>query len=252
MTKDSITFGLEGEVILDEFKAAINNFDLLLKELSKEVGQETKVDWVIEELQAASATVTLRGICDEAKVVEQIVDAYEIIGESLQFGREIPYSSPVRKYAFALTNILNGRIIAIRFETQAKDFFVSVRVLEGQKTVPMRYTLGSVKGIVQTLSRRKKLAFTLWNSMFDKPVSCYFKEGDEENMRNAWGKRVIVSGRVGRQPETGRPIVVRDVTAVKVWEPVKPGSYRLALGVIPWSPGDELPEKAIRRLRNAF
>jgi hypothetical protein len=32
--------------------------------------------------------------------------------------------------------------------------------------------------------------------------------------------------------------------------PSPPGSYRDARGVLPWRPGDELPEDAIRRLRD--
>ena len=33
--------------------------------------------------------------------------------------------------------------------------------------------------------------------------------------------------------------------------PSPPGSYREARGVVPWQPGDALPEVAIRRLRDA-
>jgi hypothetical protein len=32
--------------------------------------------------------------------------------------------------------------------------------------------------------------------------------------------------------------------------PSPPGSYKAARGILPWRPGDELPEDAIRRLRN--
>jgi hypothetical protein len=32
--------------------------------------------------------------------------------------------------------------------------------------------------------------------------------------------------------------------------PSPPGSYREARGILPWRPGDELPEEAIRRLRD--
>jgi hypothetical protein len=32
--------------------------------------------------------------------------------------------------------------------------------------------------------------------------------------------------------------------------PSPPGSYREARGILPWRPGDELPEDAIRRLRD--
>jgi len=250
MAKETLTLALEGDVALEEFASAISNLNSLLNQLSKEVGQEARVDWLIEELYAGSAVATFRGVYQDVAVVENVITAYEEIGDSLQSGREIPYSVNVKKYANNLVNIINGKITSIRFETPIKDFVITGRVTEGEKTSPMNYVLGSVKGTVETLSMRKKLNFTLWDSLFDKSVSCYFKEGEEENMRNAWGKRAVVSGRVGRRADTGRPVVIREVKYVRVLENVEPGSYRRAKGVLPWVQGDELPEDIIRRLRS--
>jgi len=70
-------------------------------------------------------------------------------------------------------------------------------------------------------------------------------------MRNAWGKHAIVSGRVGRHADTGRPIVVRDVKQIRLLKDVEPGSYRRARGVFPWTIDSESPENIIRRLRSA-
>ena len=173
------------------------------------------------------------------------------MGDSLQTGCDIPYSTTVQRYAKDLISVLDGRVTEVRFQTPAKDIvIVSKPLVEGQ-AAQLKYAWSSVKGTVETLSMRKKLSFTLWDSLFDKPVGCYFKEGQEDTMRNAWGKRVFVSGRVGRRADTGRPVVIRDVNKIRLSVDVKPGSYRRAKGVFPSTTDSELPEDIIRRLRSA-
>jgi len=249
MANDMLTLALEGDVDLQEFASAINSFNLLLSQLSREVGGNAKIEWMVDELHAGSATATFRGIYPEITPVENVVNAYEAVGDALSTGRDIPFSATVKKHASALTNIMNGKITALIFETPSREIFISGKV-QGEKTEPMKYTYGTVKGTIETLSKHKRLSFTLWDSVFNKPVHCYFKPGEEENMRDVWGKKAVVSGRVARQPKTGRAIIVRDVNYVRAVEEVEPGSYKRARGALPWGKG-ESAEDMIRRLRDA-
>jgi len=250
MIKNTLTFGLEGEVALEEFARALNDFNNLLNNLSGDVASGVKIEWIIDELYAGSAVATFRGEYGDLQIVEKIIDAYEDIGESLTSGHEISYSNPVKRSIQKITDILNGKISAVRFETPVKDYMISSKVLSGEKITPIKFTTGTIKGTVQTLSMRKKLSFTIWDSMFDRAVNCYLKEGSEETMRNIWGKRAIVAGKIGRQSETGKPVVIREVRYVKKLEDTTPGNYKHARGVIPWVEGNELPEEIIRRIRN--
>jgi len=249
--KDTLTFALEGDVTLESFSSVLSAFNALLGHLSKEVGGDAAIDWMVEELYAGSAVATFHGLYEDLKIVETVVDAYETVGDALANGYEIPYSEPVRRSVGNITSVLNGKITTIRFETPTREFIVSSKTMAGIKAPPMKYSLGTVKGIIQTLSMRKKLSFTLWDALFDRPVNCYLKEGEQERMRSAWGKRAVVSGRVGRQAETGRPIIVREVKAIHILEEMEPGRYRRARGVLPWKEGDEKPEDSLKRLRNA-
>jgi hypothetical protein len=251
MAKDTLTFALDGEVALEEFATAIDKLNSLLGQLAKERAKDAKVVWIIDELYGGSAVATFRGVNGDMSDIENIVDAYEEVGESLQSGREVPFSTAVQRYAHDLVGVLNGRVTSIRFETPAKDFVIISKPLEGEQAPQIKYAWSSVRGTVQTLSMRKKLNFTLWDSLFDKPVSCYFKGGQEDIMRNAWGKRAVVSGKVGRRVETQRPVVIRDIKQVRLLIDVEPGSYRRAKGVFPWTADSELPEDMIGRLRSA-
>ena len=251
MAKETLTLALEGDVALEEFANAIGNLNSLLNQLAKEVTKDAEVTWLIDELYASSAVATFRGINGDMSAVENVVSAYEKVGDSLQTGGAIPYSTTVQRHAHDLISVLGDRVTSVRFETPAKDIVIVSKSLEGGQIAQLKYAWSSVKGTVQTLSMRKKLNFTLWDALFDKPVGCYFKEGQEDIMRNAWGKHAIVSGRVGRHADTGRPVVVRDVKQIRLLKDVEPGSYRRARGVFPWTIDSESPENIIRRLRSA-
>jgi len=250
MAKETLTFALEGDITLASFAGALSEFNSLLGNLSKEVGNNSPVEWVVEELYAGSAIATFHGVYENVKIVETIVDAYEQVGEALAYGREIPFSEAVRKNCRNITGVLNGKVTSIRFETPDRDFIISGKSKIGEKALPMKYALGTVKGMIQTLSMRKKLSFIIWDSLFDRPVSCYLKEGQEELMREAWGNRAVVSGRIGRQAESGRPVSIREVKSIEIIDKPEHGSYKRARGVLLWKQGDEKPEVILRRMRN--
>lgn len=250
MPKNTLTLALDGEVALQDFAKAINNFNLLINQLSVEVGKDAQINWIIEELYSGSAVATFRGDYSDYEVIENVITAYEDVGDALASGREIPFSELVQRHAKALTNVIDHKITAIRFETPTQDYLISGKV-KGESSEPIKFSYGIVKGTVETLTKRRQLSFTLWDSLFDKPVHCYFKGGEEDNMRNVWGKRAVVSGRIGRQTGTGKPLVVRDVKYVRPLEEVEPGSYSNARGSLPWGKGGETPEEMIRRLRDA-
>lgn len=250
MTKISLTFALDGDVTLGDYSQSLDALTSLINELTKEVSQEANIEWMIEELYSGSATTKIQGVYEDSKLVENVINAYEVIGESLETGTEIPYSPKVKKRAFALTNTLNGRITSIRFETAEKDSLISGKSSENFVAKPMRYNFGSVRGKVQTLSMRRQLNFTLWDAIFDKAINCYMREGQEEMIRDIWGERAVVSGKIGRQPDTGLPVVVRDIRDVRIVPKGEPGSYLNARGVFPWKEGDEPPEELIRRMRD--
>ena len=70
-------------------------------------------------------------------------------------------------------------------------------------------------------------------------------------MREAWGRRARVSGRISRELSTGRPVVIRQILTVEILEDIAPGSYRLARGAVQWNVGEKMPEEIIRQLRDA-
>ena len=249
MAKDTITLALGGEVDLHRFADAVCNLEALVKALSKAEGAE-EIRWVIADLQVSSAMATTRGESSILEKVERVVNAYESVGECYQAGRRPEgYPQAVVKAADAIVSVIGDKVSSVRFETADKEFTVaSRRDLVGLVIVK---SLGAIEGRIQTLSNRKGLRFVLFDTLNDRAVSCYLSEGEEERMREMWGKRGIVEGEISREKETGRALVIRHITDIKVLSEPERGSYLQARGAAPRKVGAPLAEDIIRRLRDA-
>jgi hypothetical protein len=111
--------------------------------------------------------------------------------------------------------------------------------------------LGALTGRVQPSPSSDPSRFTLYEERDGAAVPCLLKPGHEDVLRDAWGRRAIVEGRVSRDGETGRAVSVTDVDRISLLEDVEPGSLlRAARGIAPAPSGAEPPEIAIRRLRD--
>ena len=255
MPDDTVTLALDGDVPLSKFATAVVQLDALVGSLTDAVAGDSGVEWIIDHLDSGSAVVTVRPEGPDTSAAAQVPEAFLEVGRSLQAGRDPPFSPQVRRRANQLAALLSDRISAIRFETSEAEAIVRREpeyippVLVGNQG--QRATFGAVEGVVQTLSNRSGLRFTLYDSDFDKAVSCYLEAGREGIMRDAWGRRAIVEGLVTRDPESARPLSIRRIAHVELVIEYPPGAYRLARGILPLRPDDPSPEVAIRRIRDA-
>jgi len=249
MGKDTITLALNGEVDLHYFATAVSNLEILVKELSEEKGAEN-IRWVIHDLQTSSAMATVRGESDILEEVERVVNAYEDVGQSLQAGKRPNYSDPVVRAANAITAVLGDKVTSVRFETPEQEFTVASRPEIAVASVVLK-SFGAIEGRMQTLTNRKGLRFVLFDTLHDRAISCYLSEGQEERMRELWGKRAIVEGEVSREKDTGHPLAIRHIADIKALEEIQRGSYLRARAVAPRKPGAPLAEVIIRQLRDA-
>jgi hypothetical protein len=250
MAGKTITLALEGDVPLRLYAVAIERFAELVARLSEEVAPDTAIDWLIDDLQYGSAIATARGEAPEDDPVLRVVAAYATVGRALQNHEPVPYSSGVVQTATALTSILDGKVTSVRFETDQADAIIESPVLAVAPAAPL-VAYGAVEGHVDTLTRRRELRFTLFDTLFDHAVSCYLQEGQEEIMRGAWGKRCLVEGVVTRDGQSGRPLAIRQVRTVNILPELRRDGYLKARGILPWAPSSPLPEETIRRLRDA-
>ncbi len=250
MSNNTVTLALDGEVSLDSFAKAMDQFHALIEALASEVSPGAKINWFVEDLWVGSTVARIRGESPEPSVVEPVAEAFLRTGKALADGRRIPYSPRVEKPARAIISVINDSVRSVRFETEQDE--ATVVAPEGAR--PSSTTVeayGAVEGRIQTLSSRASLRFTLFDDLHDRAVTCYLAEGQEDLMRDAWDRRALVEGWVTRSATTGQPRAVRRVRRVTLLRDVPRGSYVRAAGVLKPLPGTSLPEETLRVARDA-
>ncbi len=229
---DVITLGLDGEVRISDFSTAVSELNELLKSLSSEItGSSATVQWKVLELSASSAITTIRGTADDPKDVPSIMTAYGIVGQALADRSEIPYSDDIRRHADSIASLVNGEITAIHFRTPRAQHIVR-QPPDRPERLESVDVFGAIEGRIRTLSDRKSLRFTLYDNLFDAPVSCLLSPEIEDRARQLWRKRVIVEGLIRRDAKTGIPTQIRNIREIHEVPPASLGSYRAARGAL--------------------
>ncbi len=207
-----------------------------------------EVTWVVEDLSYGSAIATFRGEAEDTALVEEVVSKYAEIGKALEQGLVPSVNKRVAKAAIDVRDFAN-ECEYVRFETAAADFTIvgTDRIYQkGSKDI----SIGSVEGLIQTLTNRGSLRFNLYDTIHDRAVACYLESDQKELIRNMWGRRASVVGQVSRDRDTGRPLSVRQIVEII---PVQHGEtigYKAAKGILPQAKGGPTPEEIIRQMRD--
>lgn len=247
MAEIRLTLALEGEVSLDDFATSLSHWRHLLEALRQYTAHEAVVHWDIGTLEASSAITTILGTSLDSGLLHHVEDSYMDIGRHLQRRSPLPYPLAVMRPALQLTHVINGRVTAIRFQTDTQTIRIHTRVPLPEYS-RRTHAFGSIRGVVETLQRRRH-RFILYDELFDAPVRCRIHEGQEELLRGVWGKAVEVVGEIGRDAQRQVPIEVRDIWEIRVLPDAVPAGYLRARGVVDF--GTETPEILLRRLRDA-
>lgn len=250
MAKNTITLALNGEVTIAHFAGALSALQKLVQALSEDAGLAGQIAWYVYDLQAGSATTTLRAQSDVLEQAERIVEAYAAVGIALQTGSYSAFSEPVIRAAKTITKIIDDKVTSVRFETADVDTTI-LKYPNKVIATALTKSYGAIEGKVQTLTNRAGLRFNLYDTLHDHAVACYVEEGKEALLREIWGQTAVVEGEISRDRFSGRPVAVRHITTIRVLPEAGRGSYLDARGAAPLLPGGPKPEDIIRHLRDA-
>lgn len=228
-----LTLAINGDITLDVFADSVRNFRMLIDGLAIEVAPGERVIWALETLESGSAVMGVRPLVDSPKIIISLVLAWAVIGRALQQDSEIPFGEGVRKPAIEIARLVERGAPSVVFQTNDEDIPVASRYNPHANLIHKpKVSIGTLKGRIDTLGRRRGVRFTLYDTLFDKPIPCFLPEGREDMVRNFWGRKVIVSGRISRDGETGKPYAIRNITNIELANASEPGSWRNAVGVL--------------------
>ncbi len=254
MPGNEIALVLNGDPTLSDLTIALNGLRLMLDGLENEVAPGSHILWKVDSLERSSALIGFVGFADDPAPVEAVTRAYLSSARVMLRDPEtlLPYKS-ARRGAREILSVLNSAVPSIRFETSEDDVTVSRHGELAQvaaRTEPLSVgAYGAIEGRIQMASLRNGLRFTLYDVVYDKAVSCYPETGQEDVVRDAWGHVAVVEGWVKRDPESGRPLTIRNVSRVSRREEAPKGDWRRAEGALRGLVKNEAPEATIRRIR---
>jgi len=251
MINDRVKLAMEGDVRLDDLWQALQRLSALLSTLTAEVCPGAEITWVVEALDAGSATAICRGEADRVGDVARVVDAYARVAAAMALGDTRDYSERVSDCAAALVSVVGDRVLALTLGTlQGESTLVSPRLVP--RPSGLTRALGQIEGTVTVLSQQGGCTFVLRDHLFDRPVLGILDPGQEELLRNAWNRRAVVSGVIAREPDSGRPVHIMGISDVQVIDLYQEEDMSRYVGILKDPSEEEKPENTIRRLRDAW
>ena len=107
-----------------------------------------------------------------------------------------------------------------------------------------RDSLGSIEGAVEKLAQSHAARFAVYPDESSRGVPCFVGVENAARLSALSRKRVRVEGLLRRDPSTGRPLSIRDVTNIEVLEPPI-ADLRDLWGILP-TVDERKPEEIIR------
>ncbi len=249
--EDSVKFHLGGEVTIEQLSIAFARFSRVLDTLRQ--SHSAEVRWVLAGLDYGSAAAIAQAVPldDEAQMrIPAMYDNYIDAAQRVQAG-SVDRTFPLHRDVHGLMALADeGHPITI--QADGKQVVVNApippltltSVEESDKDAT---SVGTVRGRVETLSRRRGLTFRLYELTTDSAVVCYMDPDLEDTMRGAWGHVADVTGTVLRDAKTDKPLWIRRVTNVDPVDEGDPRGYLRARGTVQTS---EPAEVLVRRMRD--
>lgn len=200
--------GLLGKISLESFLIVIDSSLDILKDLDSAISKQPQgsLDWVIEDIYPTGSI----GIEIMSKVRDPKIDYAKEVAESYYNGIEIIHTKGITPPYFS-DNCL--KLLGKMAKGLRKNGAEAVEVCDPIKEKTTQFdsgiitttnqligysykSFGSVEGTLEMISIHKPARFNVYHSVSLHAVRCNLKEEDIEKVKEALGRRVVVSGLV--------------------------------------------------------
>lgn len=258
----NIKLRLDGDpnnITLEAFITAVNGWFKLLKDVDTGISKlaDGSLEWLVSNLYMGSLVV-------EATPVSKIEDknyAPEVINTTInglikleEDGLTPPYVTPsgLKTVRSMLKLIGNKGVYGIGIQNGAEKVILTARSSANvdQLLKIKRTSIGSVEGSLEEISiHQKKPRYVIYHHLTRKAVTCNFDREALEEIKDALGERVIVSGVVYYNAKN-EPVRVEQSNLQKMKPKNKIPSIADISGSDPYFTGDFSTEDYIRSIRS--
>lgn len=261
MAKLALTIkGMLGAISLESFVTVINNSLDILKDLDSVISRQPRgsLDWIIERVSADSI-----GIEIESKARDPKIDYGRKVAEVYSDGMEIirsegitpPYFSDYcLRRVWEVAKVLRGdgaNALEIRdlIRHKSTEFDAQIATTASQLMGYSYKSFGSVEGTIEMISIHKPARFNVYHSISLHAVRCNLREEDIERVRDALGRRVVVSGLVSyNTKDEPKSIMVEELEVIPTEDELP--TIDEFVGSDPNYTGDMTTEEYIRSIRS--
>ena len=150
MDENTLTFELGGQVDIKTLSDGFRAFHRLVDALTP---KNPGIAWIVDDLQAGSATVTLRGESESASAVRDVVDRFHELGTALSDDEDlsIGFDADTRRAANSVMS-LAASVEYARFATALDDIFIYGGNGRAPTSPSGIVSIGVITGTVQTVS----------------------------------------------------------------------------------------------------
>ena len=226
MVAAEITVSVEGEtpdLLAQPFLAAMGYSLEILKDLDASITMRRwpTLRWAIAYMHIGSpAVMTLKGLSPATgKDISQDVVKHYVDGlELLRQGGQVPnfFTEDALNAAKQLADLTRGNERVVIVRTPNREVKVNQRIsVNVDELIKNSYNSeGSVEGVVEMVTVHDNNYFRVYDAVQDWGVPCYFRQERLEEVRNALGKRVSITGRL-RSNRLGKPESVQ-VSGIRI------------------------------------
>jgi hypothetical protein len=224
--ENSVTLDFDGPIVTpDTFRRLVSAFvDLLTAVTDKAAGNGKKTVWDMT-VSTGSRLFIARAVADQqtTATTRRVLTAIPNGLKKLEKGSaDVPayFDQRALRAARELASIPKQRKLTyVRFHAEGPSITVSQRSADTAiKLLGQHQALGSVEGKLQTLSERGSLQFVVFDDLYENGVNCFIDEELMDQAKDAFRKRVSVTGMIQYDQES-RPVSIR-VDTIKVFKDV--------------------------------
>ena len=239
-----LSLKLDGEITIEAFNEAVENFLRLLREVERSVSGEHTIKWILREMHRSSpALLTWEGTTRPRRrkrneAPQPARDYAPIVGKVLLSGvqklergegRPESFNDDALDASMNLSRVQERKAIttlALIAENGNREQGPDVLNITGRVAASVKdiigpkYTApGSVEGVLQGINSRGLLYFVIYDSIYGSRIRCDIPDTLKSAALDAFDQRVLVSGMVARDAE-GHP---RHVSVERI-EPIGTGT----------------------------
>ena len=259
MVATEITVSVEGQtpdLLAQPFLDAMGRSLEILRHLHASIAMRRRptLRWAISHMHIGSpAVMTLKALPPTTgkDVSQDVANRYVDGLDLLARGERLPdfFSEDALNATKRLADLTRGNERVIIVSTALRSVQVSQRIsVNVDEMVNRSYVSnGSVEGVMEMVTLHENTYFRIYDAIQGWGVPCYFRRESIDDVRNAFGKRVSITGRL-RSDRLGKPedMQVSDIRILGLEPLPTPSEVR---GIATGMPGGLKAEEYLRRVR---